>query len=179
MAAAVMQTAVVRTPLDIPMTAVGPGLTVPVAGSGSSAPMTGLVVFNLAAILMLVWLLGMAAVLLYALWKNRAFRRRAMAGAVRVEVEACPLQVYLCENLSSPCLCGLLRPVILVNDGALENETYFALALRHELAHYCRKDRFSPCCGSCAARCTGSILWCGSERRRAVKTANAPAMRGC
>ncbi len=111
--------------------------------------------------------------------ENRAFRRRAMAGAVRVEVEACPLQVYLCENLSSPCLCGLLRPVILVNDGALENETYFALALRHELAHYCRKDRFSPCCGSCAARCTGSILWCGSERRRAVKTANAPAMRGC
>lgn len=61
MAAAVMQTAVVQTPLDIPMTAVGPGLTVPVAGSGSSAPMTGLVVFNLAAILMLVWLLGMAA----------------------------------------------------------------------------------------------------------------------
>ena len=86
MAAAVMQTAVVQTPLDIPMTAVGPGLTVPVAGSGSSAPMNGLVVFNLAAILMLVWLLGMAAVLLYALWKNRAFRRRAMAGVLDKQI---------------------------------------------------------------------------------------------
>lgn len=179
MAAAVMQTAVVQTPLDIPMTAVGARADCTCCGSGSSAPMTGLVVFNLAAILMLVWLLGMAAVLLYALWKNRAFRRRAMAGAVRVEVEACPLQVYLCENLSSPCLCGLLRPVILVNDGALENETYFALALRHELRIIAARTVFSPCCGSCAARCTGSILWCGSERRRAVKTANAPAMRGC
>ena len=165
MAAAVMQTAVVQTPLDIPRTAVGRGLTVAVAGSGSSAPMTGLVVFNLAAILMLGWLLGMAAVLLYALWKNRAFRRRAMTGAVRVEVEACPLQVYLCENLSSPCLCGLLRPVILVNDGALENETYFALALRHELAHYCRKDRFFALLRlvCCAVHWFNPLVWVGAK----------------
>ena len=127
--------------------------------------MTGLVVFNLAAILMLVWLLGMAAVLLYALWKNRAFRRRAMTGAVRVEVEACPLQVYLCENLSSPCLCGLLRPVILVNDGALENETYFALALRHELAHYCRKDRFFALLRlvCCAVHWFNPLVWIGAK----------------
>ena len=104
----------------------------------SALPLTAEVP-TLGTLLAAAWLIGAAAVLVYALWKNISFRRSAMRHAVPVEAD-CPLPVYLCENISSPCLCGVLRPVVLLNDAALENERYFDLALRHELTHFRRRD---------------------------------------
>lgn len=143
-----------------------PQPALPIAGADEAAavPATA-AALDLGTLLAAAWLIGAAAVLVYALWKNISFRRSAMRHAVPVETD-CPLPVYLCENISSPCLCGVLRPVVLVNDAALENERYFDLALRHELTHYRRGDRFWAlgrllCC---AVHWFNPLVWLGARQ---------------
>lgn len=104
------------------------------AASGAASP--GMVVLAFA-----VWFAGVLAVLLFAAWKNLTFIKRAKKDAVCIETD-CPLPVYLSEYVSSPCLCGIFRPVILVNDETLQSDVYLNLALRHELEHYRVGDRF-------------------------------------
>ena len=104
------------------------------AASGAASP--GMVVLAFA-----VWFAGVLAVLLFAAWKNLTFIKRAKKDAVLLETD-CPLPVYLSEYVSSPCLCGIFRPVILVNDETLQSDAYLNLALRHELEHYRALDRF-------------------------------------
>ena len=142
-----------------------PALPITGAGEAAAVPASPAAAPDLGTLLAAAWLIGAAAVLVYALWKNISFRRGAMRHAVPVEAD-CPLPVYLCENISSPCLCGVLRPVVLVNDAALENERYFDLALRHELTHYRQGDRFWAlgrllCC---AVHWFNPLVWLGARQ---------------
>ena len=105
-----------------------------VAASGAASP-------GLVALAFSVWFAGMLAVLLFAAWKNLTFIKQAKKNAVLLETD-CPLPVYLSEYVSSPCLCGIIRPVILINDETLQSDAYLNLALRHELEHYRVGDRF-------------------------------------
>ena len=119
-------------------TTLPPGASILDAAPPPAAPAAS---FDGAALLPAVWLTGAAVVLAFALWRNVSFVGRAKRDAVAVETDG-PLPVYLSETVSSPCLCGLFRPVILVNDSVLQNETHLDMALRHELAHWRAGDRY-------------------------------------
>lgn len=96
---------------------------------------------DVGTVLMILWGIGMIAVLSLALWKNLCFAKRIWRGAVPVEVD-CPLPVYLSEGLSSPCLLGLFRPAIFLCDQALDSQEHLEMVLRHELSHWRAGDRF-------------------------------------
>ena len=163
LAAAAMQTGMVHVPMEIPPVAIGPGMALPL----ETAPypqISGLIVFNGIAVLLAIWIAGMLAVLLLAAWKNFAFIRRAKKDAVCVEAD-CSLPVYLSEYISSPCLCGVFRPVILVTDEALESDASLELALRHELEHYRVGDRFWALLRlfCCAAHWFNPLVWIAAK----------------
>lgn len=163
LAAAAMQTGMVHVPMEIPPVAIGPGMALPLE-TASYPQISGLIVFNGIAVLLAVWIAGMLAVLLLAAWKNFAFIRRAKKDAVCVEAD-CSLPVYLSEYISSPCLCGVFRPVILVTDEALESDASLELALRHELEHYRVGDRFWALLRlfCCAAHWFNPLVWIAAK----------------
>lgn len=85
-------------------------------------------------ILSLIWALGAAALLLYALLSFLRLRRSVAASVPAGE------GVWACDELGSPFILGLFRPRIYV-PSALDGET-LACVLRHEQAHLRRLDHW-------------------------------------
>jgi len=87
-----------------------------------------------------VWLGGAAMMAAWFLLVNLRLRRR-LRDAEYVEVD-CPLTVYVSDALPSPCLCGVVRPVICVTPAALESPERLRHVLAHELTHYRHRDHW-------------------------------------
>lgn len=91
----------------------------------------------LAEALFWLWLAGAGLLILWQIYVNLRFNR-GLRQAERLEVD-CPLPVYLAEQLPSPCLFGVLRPRIYLNQraegAALEH------ILTHELCHWRQGDQ--------------------------------------
>ena len=81
-----------------------------------------------------VWLIGLGAMLLYALGSYLRLRRR-----VRVSL---PIQdhIYLCDAISSPFILGVVKPRIYLPSGLDEVQRQNVLA--HEQAHLARRDHW-------------------------------------
>ena len=81
-----------------------------------------------------VWLLGALAMAGWFLAVNLRFRRRAAAGAERLEAD-CPIPVYVSASVPSPCLVGLLRQRIYVTPASAADPRRLRHVLAHELTH--------------------------------------------
>ena len=81
-----------------------------------------------------VWLIGLGAMLLYALVSYLRLRRR-----VRVSL---PVQdhIYLCDAISSPFILGVVKPRIYLPSGL--DEVQRQNVLSHERAHLARRDHW-------------------------------------
>ena len=81
-----------------------------------------------------VWLIGLGAMLLYALVSYLRLRRR-----VRVSL---PVQdhIYLCDAISSPFILGVVKPRIYLPSGL--DEVQRQNVLSHEQAHLARRDHW-------------------------------------
>jgi len=125
-------------------------------------------VFSMSAILLTVWITGMALFLLpmlVGLWRLRSLRRSAIAwrdGQRTVEQLAVDAGVYrrvevlLDESLSGPMTCGVVHPAILLPPEAQTwNEEDLNRAIIHELEHVRRADWM----WHCLARITCSVYW--------------------
>lgn len=86
-----------------------------------------------------IWILGAAIAIGWMVIINYRFGRN-IRGAKRLFTNGLPLPVCLSENLSSPCLSGVLRPCIVLNSASLKSESVLDMVLLHELTHWRRKD---------------------------------------
>lgn len=82
----------------------------------------------------LVWLAGVGGMLLYYLISRQLLRRRVRT-AVRQSGN-----VYVCDDVDSPFLFGMLRPRIYLPSGMDWEQQQYVLA--HEQAHLKRKDHW-------------------------------------
>ena len=81
-----------------------------------------------------VWLIGLGAMLLYALVSYLQLRRR-------VSVSLCVREnIYLCDAISSPFILGVVKPRIYLPSGLDEVERQNVLS--HERAHLTRRDHW-------------------------------------
>ena len=81
-----------------------------------------------------VWLIGLGAMLLYALVSYLRLRRR-------VSVSLCVREnIYLCDAISSPFILGVVKPRIYLPSGLDEVQRQNVLA--HEQAHLTRRDHW-------------------------------------
>ena len=81
-----------------------------------------------------VWLIGLGAMLLYALVSYLRLRRR-------VSVSLCVREnIYLCDAISSPFILGVVKPHIYLPSGLDEVQRQNVLA--HERAHLARHDHW-------------------------------------
>ena len=81
-----------------------------------------------------VWLIGLAAMLLYALVSYLRLRRRVSASIPLRE------NIYVCDEVASPFILGILRPRIYL-PSALD-EAQRGSVLSHERAHLARRDHW-------------------------------------
>lgn len=88
------------------------------------------------AILTALWVVGMAAILIYTLIVNIRFYRRVYKTGIRKN------GYILCPNLSSPCLIGFFRPRIVLNVKAEKSNTAKKYAILHEKTHLRHGDNY-------------------------------------
>ena len=81
-----------------------------------------------------VWLIGLAAMLLYALVSYLRLRRRVSASIPLRE------NVYVCDDIASPFILGIVHPRIYL-PSALD-EAKWGSVLSHERAHLARRDHW-------------------------------------
>ena len=79
-----------------------------------------------------VWLIGLGAMLLYALVSYLRLRRRV---SVSLPVQD---HIYLCDAISSPFILGVVKPHIYLPSGL--DEVQWQNVLAHEQAHLARRD---------------------------------------
>ena len=110
--------------------------------------------------LVVLWMIGTAALLLYGAVSAILLRRRV--------AESVPLEgwkdVRLCDNIPSPFLLGLARPVIYLPSGLEPDERQHVIA--HEMAHLRRKDHWWKALGFLllALFWPNPLLWLGYSR---------------
>ena len=98
---------------------------------------------NPAALLPVVWAAGAVLTGGALLWANLRFSLRLRRERCQLDLEpeiTGGLPVYLCHELASPCLHGLLHPAIYLNPAALESRERLDFVLAHEKTHYRHRD---------------------------------------
>ena len=87
-----------------------------------------------------VWAAGAGVVLLAVLAANLWFAQKLRRSRRPLPTAGCPLPVYEAYGLSSPCLCGVLRPAVYLTPEAAEDRTVRTHVLSHELTHFRHRD---------------------------------------
>ena len=82
-----------------------------------------------------VWYTGMAGVGAWFLFTNLRFARALRKARTPYRVEGCRYPVYLVSALPSPCLFGVLRPAVYLNEKALQSPDALRFVLAHEQTH--------------------------------------------
>lgn len=82
-------------------------------------------------ILMLIWFAVVNIIFYKELRRNRK----------HIEKDA-PLKIYVCENLSSPCIFGIAKPSVYVTEEAAREKRALDFVVAHELCHYYHGDIF-------------------------------------
>ena len=88
-----------------------------------------------ADVLRIVWYGGMAAVALWFLLVNVRFSARLHRTRVPLEDAVSRYPVYLCDDIPSPCLFGLIRPAIYVTSEAARDPDRLRYVIAHEETH--------------------------------------------
>ena len=86
-----------------------------------------------------VWLAIAAVMGLWFFGVNIAFSLSLRRNRRKVDIKA-PLRVYSVQNLDSPCLFGLFRPAVYVNEKTAGNEDSLRFVLAHEYCHFRHGD---------------------------------------
>lgn len=82
-----------------------------------------------------VWYAGMLIVGAWFLFTNLRFARALRKARTPYSVEGCRYPVYLVSALPSPCLFGVLRPAIYLNNAAAASPELLRFVLAHEQTH--------------------------------------------
>lgn len=103
---------------------------------------------NWRAIVSYAWFLGMCVYLVSALASYWHFLSKKKVGSYKVNIDISRIarcvgvkkipRIRVCADQSSPMLVGVIRPIIYLPDGNLEE--CLNLVLMHELMHYRRRD---------------------------------------
>ncbi|WP_270914295.1 M56 family metallopeptidase [Allofournierella sp. CML151] len=111
--------------------------------AAASAPQHPEWSLNPAALLPVVWAAGALLTGGAMLWANLRFSLQLRRERCLLDLDperTGGLPVYLCHDLASPCLHGLLHPAIYLNPAALESPDRLEFVLAHEKVHHRHKD---------------------------------------
>lgn len=89
--------------------------------------------------MMIIWIIGMFSLLFWFFAVNCIFYLRLRKYRVKVTIK-CTLQVYIIKDLGSPCIFGIRKPAIYLNESTAKKKDYLNYIIAHELCHYRHGD---------------------------------------
>lgn len=98
--------------------------------------------FAVTDILMIAWGAGAGLVALWLLLTNLHFYFKLRRSRERLDVDNAPLPVYVTDGIDTPCLFGLIKPMIFVTPEVAEDDTALRFSIAHEATHYRHGDHF-------------------------------------
>ena len=110
------------------------------SGSNVGGKTAGLRIWT---IIWVAWLTGSCLLALWLLGVNGSFRRRVRRNRLPFTAPGNmqrQLPVYVTDEISTPCMFGLLRPAIYITPQAAEDSQVLATVLCHEYMHYRHGD---------------------------------------
>lgn len=120
------------------------------------------------AIAKMVWVSGMTVMALVFLGCNLHFVGSLKKKRERLTGTETDLPVYISPDAKTPCLVGLVRPVIYVTKAVTEDKTALRHVLQHELTHYRHGDHIFSLL-RCAALCLhwyNPLVWVAAKASR-------------
>lgn len=98
--------------------------------------------FTLGQLVILVWLAGAAAVGIWLVAANLSFQKLLKSSAEPFHCPQSPVPVWVSDQISAPCLYGLVHPMIYLTPECAADEEERIHVLTHELTHWRHKDPF-------------------------------------
>lgn len=95
--------------------------------------------FSLGQLLRNAWYTGMAAMGIWTITVNLLCRRRLSRKREYLGREG-RVMIYVSGNAGTPCLLGVLHPVIYLTPGSVRTQKHREYAIAHELTHYRHGD---------------------------------------
>lgn len=95
---------------------------------------------NVADICFWVWLAGALSCAGVFLWSNLRFAGRLRKDRVKIGRVQDKINVYMVTGLESPCLFGLFKPSVYLQEGSRLSEKQREFVLAHEYTHYRHGD---------------------------------------
>lgn len=89
--------------------------------------------------IMIIWIIGMFSLFFWFLTVNCIFYLRLRRYRVKATIK-CTLPVYIIKDLGSPCIFGIRKPAIYLNEAAVKKKDYLNYIIAHELCHYRHGD---------------------------------------
>ena len=127
------------------------------------------------------WLAGAGVAALVLLLSNLRFYGRLRRVRTRLEGADCPLAVYAVPGLPSPCLFGLLRPVVYVTPETAADSAMLRHVLAHEYTHFRHGDHIWSLlrCAALAVHWWNPLVWlaAGLSRRDAELACDEGAIK--
>lgn len=89
---------------------------------------------SIVQILTTIWIVGMVLMALWFMIANLLFLHRTRQGRRLVQKRG-RVPIYISDQVSSPCLAGLIRPKIYLTPTSTQNQSTLRHVLTHELCH--------------------------------------------
>jgi len=115
---------------------------------------------NPISLIFIIWFSVFIIILAQIIINNIMFARKVRREAVLLDNIDCSLPVYMMRDLPSPCLFGVIKPMIIVSPVAVDQDL-LKYVLAHELCHYKYKDNWMSLLRSlcCAVYWFNPLVW--------------------
>lgn len=123
-------------------------------------------------VLLIVYICGAAVISGLILFTNMRFSKRIKQNAISANMQDAdkyvfeqqgirPLPLYVVNGLTSPCLYGLIKPKILLNEKSVENDAVRQYTIYHETTHYKHWDNiiFLGTVAACILNWFNPFMW--------------------
>ena len=134
---------------------------------------------SLAEIAKVIWVVGGIIVGFWFLFTNMRFSQKVLKNRKKfivdtqriasdtrelLEESGKKLDIYLCDEVDTPCLFGLMKPAIYITSEATKDEEVLRHVIAHETTHYMHKDHIWGCLRALclAIHWYNPLVWCAA-----------------
>lgn len=126
--------------------------------------------------IMIIWIIGMFSLFFWFLTVNCIFYLRLRRYRVKATIK-CTLPVYIIKDLGSPCIFGIRKPAIYLNEAAVKKKIISIILLHMSCAIIGMGIYYGLFCVVFWYQFTGFILWYGLLHISQSRTVNAHVMK--
>lgn len=135
--------------------------------------------WDLSDALFIIWITGVVCILAVFGIRNVSFHRKVLKSLTPYDFDDYEevakivgikhnIPVCFSQILKSPCVIGIVNPMIILTEGVIHDARSIKFAIMHEMVHYKQRDNFIRLLGNilCALYWFNPLVWLSAEAAR-------------